>query len=238
MSKKYKVIGVVVSGILVVSFVLGLVYYFGFYYPERRKKEQQLELIKQYYANKLNAYENENQQYGDYEVDVAFIGDSLTDGYDLESYYPNYVVSNRGIGGETTFGLEDRLKVSVYDLKPKVVVMLIGGNNLYDMFDNYDNILVGLKENLPNTKVVLLSLTAMGKSWGYKNEIACLNNVKIKIMADKYGFSYVDLFTPLFDVSTNEINSEYTYDGVHFTSKGYEIVTSQVTPVLDSLLNN
>ena len=115
--------------------------------------------------------------------------------------------------------------------------MLIGGNNLYTMFDNYEDILLGLKENLPSTKVVLVSLTAMGKDWAHKNQIACLNNAKIKILAEKYDYTFVDIFTHLFDMETNELYEEYTVDGAHFTNKGYEVVTSVITPVLDDLLN-
>jgi len=204
--------------------------------PENRKKRELEELVKEYYENKLVIYEEENEKYDDYEVDVAFIGDSLTDGYDLQKYYPQYVTSNRGIAGETTIGLEKRLKLSVYDLKPKVVVMLIGANNIYSMFENYENILIGLKENLPNTKVVLISLTSMGDEWGVKNEIASFNNVKIKMLAEKYGFEYVDMFTALFDIEENEIKAEYTTDGGHLTEKGYEVFTNTLTPYLVKLL--
>lgn len=223
-------------GILSVTLIAVLIWLFGFHLPKVEKDKNNQQLVKEYYDNKLNLYQQENDKYSDYEVDVAFLGDSLTDGYNLKLYYPDYVVSNRGIGGETTHGLEERLKVSVYDLKPKVVVMLIGGNNLNTMFENYEDILIGLKDNLPNTKVILLSLTAMGKDWGHKNEIACLNNVKIKLLAEKYDYTFVDLFTPLFDINIGEVYSDYTTDGAHFTSKGYEVVTSVVKPVIDSLL--
>ena len=223
-------------GILSITLIAVLIWFFGFHLPKVEKDKNQQQLVKEYYDNKLNLYQQENDKYSDYEVDVVFLGDSLTDGYNLKLYYPDYVVSNRGIGGETTHGLEERLKVSAYDLKPKVVVMLIGGNNLNTMFENYEDILIGLKDNLPNTKVILLSLTAMGKDWGHKNEIACLNNVKIKLLAEKYDYTYVDLFTPLFDINIGEVYSDYTTDGAHFTSKGYEVVTSVVKPVIDSLL--
>lgn len=223
-------------GILSITLIAVLIWFFGFHLPKVEKDKNQQQLVKEYYDNKLNLYQQENDKYSDYEVDVAFLGDSLTDGYNLKLYYPDYVVSNRGIGGETTHGLEERLKVSAYDLKPKVVVMLIGGNNLNTMFENYEDILIGLKDNLPNTKVILLSLTAMGKDWGHKNEIACLNNVKIKLLAEKYDYTFVDLFTPLFDINIGEVYSDYTTDGAHFTSKGYEVVTSVVKPVIDSLL--
>ena len=223
-------------GILSITLIAVLIWFFGFHLPKVEKDKNQQQLVKEYYDNKLNLYQQENDKYSDYEVDVVFLGDSLTDGYNLKLYYPDYVVSNRGIGGETTHGLEERLKVSAYDLKPKVVVMLIGGNNLNTMFENYEDILIGLKDNLPNTKVILLSLTAMGKDWGHKNEIACLNNVKIKLLAEKYDYTFVDLFTPLFDINIGEVYSDYTTDGAHFTSKGYDVVTSVVKPVIDSLL--
>ena len=225
-------------GILSITLIAVLIWFFGFHLPKVEKDKNQQQLVKEYYDNKLNLYQQENDKYSDYEVDVAFLGDSLTDGYNLKLYYPDYVVSNRGIGGDTTHGLEERLKFSAYDLKPKVVVMLIGGNNLNTMFENYEDILIGLKDNLPNTKVILLSLTAMGKDWGHKNEIACLNNVKIKLLAEKYDYTFLDLFTPLFDINIGEVYSDYTTDGAHFTSKGYEVVTSIVKPVIDSLLGN
>ena len=238
MKLKQKKIVIFSISILMVVLITFLICFFCIHVPNIKKTKEQQRLIKEYYDNKLSLYQEENEKYKDYEVDVAFLGDSLTDGYNLEEYYPNYVVSNRGIGGETTQGLEDRLKVSVYDLKPKVVVMLIGGNNLKTMFDNYEDILIGLRDNLPNTKVILLSLTAMGQDWVYKNEIACLNNVKINLLAQKYGYTFVDLFTPLFDIDKNKIYSDYTTDGVHFTSKGYEVVTSLIAPVLENFLED
>lgn len=233
MSKKKKIIALVLTVIficiVVVSVVL-LVQYF---------KQKELEnYVKEYYAQKVSTYEQENALYEDYEVDVAFLGDSLTDGYDLKKYYPEYVTANRGIGGDTTVGLEARLKVSVYDLKPKVAVMLIGANNMDSMFGNYESILIGLRDNLPNTKIVLLSLTAMGgELWGRKNQLASYNNVKIKKLASEYGFTFVDLYTPLFNPRTGEVYEGLTVDGGHFTHEGYVVVTSQIKPVLENLLN-
>ena len=186
-----------------------------------------------YRAEKIATYESENAQYGDYEVDVAFLGDSLTDGYDVKKYYPQYLVSNRGIGGETTIGLEERMQVSLYDLKPKVAVMLIGANNMDTMFDNYESILLGFQENMPNTKIVLLSLTSMSGEWGKKNQLAAYNNVKIKMLAEKYGYEYVDLYSALLNLDSGEIYPEYTTDGGHLTREGYEVLTAKITPAIE-----
>ena len=194
------------------------------------------QLIKEYRANKIALYTQENELYADYEVDAAFIGDSLTDGYDVKRFYPDIIVSNRGIGGDTTFDLEARLEVSLYDLKPKVVVMLIGANNFKTMFDNYEQILIGYKTNLPNTRVILLSLTSMSMEWGKNNDIANENNIKIKALAEKYSFEYVDLYSALLNEETKEIYPEYTIDGGHLTEAGYIVLTEQITPVLNEEL--
>ena len=115
--------------------------------------------------------------------------------------------------------------------------MLIGANNLKTMLDNYENILVGLKENLPETKVVLVSLTSMGGSWAHNNQLAAFNNVTVKKLAEKYSFTFVDLYTPLFDVTRGEIYPHYTTDGGHLTPAGYTVFTEQLTPVLKELLS-
>ena len=199
--------------------------------------EEWAKAVQEYRDNKMTIYAEENAEYEDYEVDVAFIGDSLTDGYDVKSYYKDRVVSNRGIGGDTTFDLEGRLQVSLFDLRPKVTVMLIGANNLESMFDNYENILISLKENLPNTKVILLSLTSMGgEHWGKNNQLAAYNNVKIKLLAEKYSFDFVDLYSPLMNLETGEIYPEYTTDGGHLTPQGYEVLTREITPAIDKQL--
>ena len=193
--------------------------------------------IAEYRANKIATYTSENERYSDYEVDVVFLGDSLTDGYDLNNYYPQYTVLNRGIGGDTTFNLEERMQVSLYDTKPKVAVMLIGANNFKTMFDNYERILQGIKENVPNTEVILLSLTSMSGEWGKNNQLAAYNNVKIKILAEKYSFNFVDLYSPLLNLETGEIYAEYTTDGGHLTPKGYTVLTAQITPAIENSLN-
>ena len=114
--------------------------------------------------------------------------------------------------------------------------MLIGANNIDSMFDNYESILKGFKENVPNTKIILLSLTSMSGDWGKKNQLAAYNNVKIKLFAEKYGFEYVDLYSALINLDSGEIFPEYTTDGGHLTPAGYEVLTRKITPVIQKQL--
>ena len=201
----------------------------------REQYNEFLKLYHQHYNDRLALFEEENKTLSD--VDVVFLGDSLTEGYDLKTYYPEYIIVNRGIGGDTTFGLEKRLQVSAYDINPKMVMMLIGANNFDTMMENYENIVISLKDNLPSSDITLLSLTSMTKDWGRNNQKAQNNNIKIKEYANKYNLRYLDLYNPLLDEATNELRLEYTTDGGHFTPQGYEVITSVIKPVITSCLS-
>lgn len=224
---------ILLSSSLLVLLYASLILAFNVIFP----KHEESNIFKTHYNNKVTVFKEENKYYSDKKVDVVFLGDSLTEGYNTNYYYSEYVTLNRGIGGDTTFGLEKRLDVSAYQVKPKVVVMLIGANNFKTMLQNYEDIIRQLKINLPDSEIVCLSLTAMGgEHWGRNNDIAIENNKEIKKIAEAYNCHFIDLFTPLFDKTTNEVYEGYTVDGGHFTRLGYDIITSLIKPKIKLLL--
>ena len=70
------------------------------------------------------------------------------------------------------------------------------------------------------------------------NQLAAYNNVVIKKLANKYGYAFVDVFTPLFNEASGEIYAEYTNDGAHLTPQGYVVLSSAITPAIEAALNN
>jgi lysophospholipase L1-like esterase len=61
---------------------------------------------------------------------VVFLGDSITDGWALEKYFPGKAYVNRGIGGQTTPQMLIRFREDVINLQPAVVVILAGTNDI------------------------------------------------------------------------------------------------------------
>ena len=61
---------------------------------------------------------------------VVFMGDSITDSWKLEEYFPGKPYINRGISGQTTPQMLVRFQPDVIALKPKVVVILAGTNDI------------------------------------------------------------------------------------------------------------
>ena len=61
---------------------------------------------------------------------VVFFGDSITDNWKLDEYFPGKPYVNRGIGGQTTPQMLVRFRQDVIDLQPKVVLILAGTNDI------------------------------------------------------------------------------------------------------------
>src|SRR5258706_5896858 len=61
---------------------------------------------------------------------IVFMGDSITDGWKLDQYFPGEPYVNRGISGQTTPQMLLRFRPDVIDLKPRVVVILAGTNDI------------------------------------------------------------------------------------------------------------
>ena len=185
------------------------------------------------YKKKCQTFENKIEQ--DKYCDIDFVGDSITEKYDIKKYYPEFKVVNRGISGDTTDMLLTRMEVSALLLEPKIISLLIGTNNLDTCMDNYEYILKGFYDNLPTTKVVVVSiLPRRGKELCQKIKE---NNEVIHSLADKYQYTYIDLYNPFIKDGDYKVNESLFKDGLHPNKKGYELMTSVLGPVFTNYLN-
>ena len=174
------------------------------------------------YQEKCDKFASQNIK--DFNCDIDFVGDSITEGYDVKKFYPDYKVANRGISGDTTDMLLTRMEVSAFDLQPKVISLMIGTNNLDTCLNNYDAILNGFHENLPNTHVVVVSILPRRGEDLCKKIIE--NNERINLLIQKYTYCYVDVYQ-LFVSKDNQyqVDESLFKDGLHPNKNGYQVLT-------------
>lgn len=183
------------------------------------------------YQEKCDKFASQNVK--DFNCDIDFVGDSITEGYDVKNYYKEYKVANRGISGDTTDMLLTRMEVSAFNLEPKIISLLIGTNNLDTCMNNYDAILQGFHEHLPHTKVVVVGiLPRRGEDLCKKIED---NNAEIAKLTEKYTYTYVNL-NALFISEDYKVNESLFKDGLHPNKKGYQILTDELKPIFAHLL--
>lgn len=167
---------------------------------------------------------------------VVFMGNSITEGWLQFSpeFFAGKPYINRGIGGQTTPQMLVRFRADVINLKPKVVVILAGTNDIagntgpstLEMIqDNIASMAELAKAN--GVKVVLSSvLPAYEYSWipGLEpaQKIVKLNEW-IRNYAKQNNHVYLDYFSAMAD-ERNGLKSAYSEDGVHPTKKGYKVM--------------
>lgn len=164
--------------------------------------------------------------------DIIFLGNSITNGGEWAELLRNPHAKNRGISGDTTQGVLDRLS-TVTKGKPSKIFLLIGTNDLSrgksvdEVAKNVEKIVERVKRESPATKLYVQSVFPVNpkfnKFLGHMNrqkDIAVLN-AKIKAVAARHGVTYIDVYKALVTPSTDVLNPEYTNDGLHLLGKGY-----------------
>jgi len=169
---------------------------------------------------------------------VVFFGDSITDIWKLEDYFPGKPYLNRGIGGQTTPQMLVRFRQDVIDLHPKAVVILAGTNDiagntgpmsLQTIEEDYSSL--AELARVHGIRVIFSSILPVHnytpKSQDFyaqrsPEKILELNRW-LKDYSAANGLVYLDYFTSLVD-DKGLLKKDLAKDGLHPNPTGYKIM--------------
>lgn len=197
-----------------------------------------------YYVSKVDAFRKENKTAK--RGGVVFVGDSITDFCDLGRFYPGLNAVNRGIAGDVTLGVLRRMEESVYALAPRLVVLLIGindiarGHSIEKILNNIREIISDIRVNCPDTAIIVQSVYPVNPRW--REHYAKRNtplvkelNAGIEEITAEFGCTFANIY-PYLVGDDGYLIDEYTKDGLHPNDKGYEVISSHLRPVIDEVL--
>lgn len=193
-------------------------------------------------------------------IDVLFMGDSITDWWRsggrgnpingaipyggkavFEKYFGTLKVANFGIAGDTTQGVLFRLLHGEgQGYSPKAIMLMIGTNNT--MNNSADEIALGvadvvfeLRKDFPDAKILLLGIFPRSTPGSmFRTKIADINKI-IRSLHDGQHVFYMDIGWK-FLAEDGTIPRDIMSDGLHPTSKGYEIWAEAVHDPLVALM--
>lgn len=178
---------------------------------------------------------------------VVFMGDSITEGWKLDSSFPGKLYINRGISGQSSSQILLRFRQDAIDLHPKVVVILAGTNDLAGNTGHAT--LAQVEGNLQSMAqlatanhigVVLCSVLPSINFWWHpglpnpKERIAALNGW-IKAYAAKEHYVYVNYYAAMADAAGG-LPKKLSTDGVHPLPAGYAIMAPLAQAGIDKAL--
>lgn len=180
-------------------------------------------------------------------VNLLFIGDSITAGWNWDIWQKNfaeYHPANFGIGGDHTGNLLWRLKNGHAEkLKPKVVVVLIGVNNFGHLNETPQQVAEGitatiklLRKIYPNAKILVNGVFPFEEKADSpkRTMVKEANSLVAKLNDNKYIF--VKDYGSLFLQADGSISTEVMGDFLHPTAKGYQIWADAMLPDIQKLM--
>ncbi len=163
--------------------------------------------------------------------DIIFLGDSITEAFHVDEIFPDLPVKNRGISGDTTNGVLERLH-QITAGQPQKIFLMIGSNDLgfgyseAHVIANYETILARIRQESPGTQVYVQSILPRKKRYAHKITAV---NAAIAALAPKYGCQFIDLF-PEFADEMGTLRPEFTNDDLHLLDTGYTLWSSLIAP--------
>ncbi|MDA1312054.1 MAG: GDSL-type esterase/lipase family protein [Acidobacteria bacterium] len=173
---------------------------------------------------------------------VVFLGDSITDGWPLNQYFPGRPYVNRGIGGQITSQMLGRMKADVIDLKPSVMVVLAGTNDIArgiskEAIEGNLSMIADLAVAHGITPVFASILPIsdhhndtdpnyLRSAARPPGTILELNKWIVE-MCRARGFVYLDYFAKTVDAN-GYLRAELADDGLHPNTQGYGVMTPLV----------
>jgi lysophospholipase L1-like esterase len=182
---------------------------------------------------------------------VVFFGDSITDLWHLDEYFPGKSYINRGIGGQTTPQMLIRFRQDVIDLHPKVVVILAGTNDiagntgpmrLEDIEANYATLAELARAH--DIKVIYSSVLPVHNytprsqdmfAQRSPTKILELNRWLQNYVAAHTDCLYLDYFAAMVD-DKGLLKRDLAEDGLHPNAAGYKIMVPLAEAAIETAL--
>lgn len=167
----------------------------------------------------------------DQKREIVFVGNSITEMGEWQELLPGKPVVNRGISGDVTYGVLARID-EVLSSRPAKIFILSGVNDLKrgipvdTVAATFERILVRMKTGSPKTKVFVEGVLPVNEGMlaaQYKkvtNKVIAALNERLKVLAAKYGYTYVDLAPAVAD-ENGQLEKENTQDGLHLWPAAY-----------------
>ncbi len=153
---------------------------------------------------------------------------------DVDEYFPKHRIINRGFGGARPTEILHFADRIVLPYAPKVILLNAGGNDLSagssptQIRETAGALIATVRANLPDTRIYFLGLPFVRRAIANSESRASISgmNEQLASLAEREAkVGFIDL-VPAFLDNAGEFQPElFVEDGVHFSPKGYAVVT-------------
>jgi lysophospholipase L1-like esterase len=178
---------------------------------------------------------------------IVFLGDSITDGWRLNEYFPGRDFVNRGISGQITGEMLGRMKADVIDIKPAAMLVLAGTNDIargipLATIENNLTMIADLADayRIKPIFASVLPISDYHKDVNPRYEMSKLRppsaiielNRWLEAFCKQRRYAYVDYFSQMVDPA-GYLKADLAADGLHPNSEGYRVMGPLAVAAID-----
>ncbi len=181
---------------------------------------------------------------------IVFLGNSIVEFWMnmRPEFFRQHGYISRGISGQTSHHFLSRFREDVIKLKPSIVVIGCGTNDVAENLGSYveeltvDNIISMVELAKYNGIKVIITSVLPSNHFFWRPEVTDGSqkiqalNARLQSYCAQNGITYVDYYSAMVDRSDNNgLSKKYSDDGVHPNAAGYQVMEGIIVPVLENV---
>ncbi|WP_018614423.1 GDSL-type esterase/lipase family protein [Segetibacter koreensis] len=172
---------------------------------------------------------------------ILFVGSSsFTKWQDVQSYFPNYTIINRGFGGSTLPDVIRYAKDVITPYHPKEVVIYCGDNDLalsgtitpQIVLNRFKTLFHIIRSNLPKANIAFVSIKPSPSRKQLMVKMEQTNRLVKSFLKKQKNTSFIDVYHPMLMPDGKPIPQIFIEDSLHMNEKGYAIWKKAIQPYL------
>jgi len=172
---------------------------------------------------------------------ILFVGSSsFTMWKDVQTYFPGYIIINRGFGGSSLPDVIRYTKDVIFPYYPKQIVIYCGENDLAAsdtvtaklVFNRFMQLFTIVRNQFPKAKVTYISMKPSPSRQLLLSKMISGNEMIKKYLSSKKGTSYVDVYREMIDDEGKPRTDLFLDDNLHMNKTGYAIWQKSIEPHL------
>lgn len=172
---------------------------------------------------------------------ILFVGSSsFTKWTDVQSYFPGYIIINRGFGGSSLPDMIRYEKDVIFKYEPKQIVIYCGENDLafsntvtaQMVFERFKQLFTDIRTMYPKVPLIYISMKPSPSRWNMKDKMIEGNELIRKYLKKKKKTVFISVWSDMLGPDGKPMEDIFGADKLHMNAKGYAIWQKEIEPHL------
>lgn len=187
----------------------------------------------------ISQFEKQDQEQGVKTGGILFVGSSSIRMWDLDKYFPDQPVLNRGFGGSEIVDSTHFADRIIIKHQPKVIFLYAGDNDLArkktadEVSMDFKEFVAKVHKSLPETRIVFIAIKPSLSRWKLADTIKKANQLIAAQCAKDDLLEFADVWEPMLGEDGKPRPELFKSDGLHMEHAGYLIWQKAVQPYMD-----